>query len=579
MVINKKKTKKLKNKKINNKSKKYKIRDNKKIKNKYKNYKKIKKDIYNINKEGEKELEILRNAVDIAEKIKSKKVIKSPEIKKIISIVENFIKNKKLICYGGIAINNLLPEKDRFYNFDIELPDYDFYSNNALNDAKELADIYAEEGYEDVEAKAGLHFGTYKVFVNYIPVADITQMDDILMKNIRKEAIEIDDILYCPVNFLKMSMYLELSSPKGDVSRWEKVLKRLILLNKNYPLIGDKCNFNTFTIDRIESEIEKKNLKIYNIVKETLIQNRVVFFGGFAYDLYNYYNKNKPKKYLMRDIPDFDVISINPEKLIYSLKHILFANNYKNIKIKTHSGIGELIPPHYEFIINGYPFVYIYKPLRCHSYNIFNLENKKIKIATIDTMLSFYLSFIYSNKEYYNTDKILCMAEYLFNIQNQNKFKQEGILKRFSVSCYGKQKTREEMLEEKAIKYEKLKKKEKSLEFQKWFLKYVPFRSIKNLKYKRNNKNISEKKFVTKTIYERKDKSIQPYDKKYKTEKYKNNIKQMFPLTIGTNITNITKKNKIKYNNKKYKIKSEGNVEENAESINNNIKKIGVIEY
>ena len=27
----------------------------------------------------------------------------------------------------------------------------------------------------------------------------------------------------------------------GDVSRWEKVLKRLSLLNKNYPLIGKSC--------------------------------------------------------------------------------------------------------------------------------------------------------------------------------------------------------------------------------------------------------------------------------------------------------------------------------------------------
>jgi hypothetical protein len=456
------------------------------------------KNIYNGEK---KELEILRNAVDIAEKIKSKKLIKSPEIKKIISIVKNFIKNKKLICYGGIAINNLLPEKDRFYNFDIELPDYDFYSSNALNDAKELADIYAKEGYSDVEAKSGLHFGTYKVFVNYIPVADITQMDDKLFNNIKKDAIEIDEILYCPINFLKMSMYLELSAPKGDVSRWEKVLKRLILLNKNYPLIGDKCNTNIFTKKTYETEFINKNIKIYNIVKEILINNGVVFFGGFAYDLYSNYTKNK--KYLLNDIPNFDVISINPEKLIDSLKDTLIDNNYNNIKIKTHSGIGEIIPPHYEFIINEIPFIYIYKPLRCHSYNKYRINNQNIKIATIDTMLSFYLSFIYSGKEYYNVDKILCMAEYLFNIQSENKFKQYGILKRFSVSCYGKQKTREEMLEEKAIKYEKLKKKEKTLEYQKWFLKYVPALSIKK------SKNIlSEKNFITKTIYDRKGDKI-----------------------------------------------------------------------
>ena len=38
-----------------------------------------------------------------------------------------------------------------------------------------------------------------------------------------------------------MAMYLELSRPKGDVSRWEKVLKRLTLLNKHYPVKGKQC--------------------------------------------------------------------------------------------------------------------------------------------------------------------------------------------------------------------------------------------------------------------------------------------------------------------------------------------------
>ena len=41
-----------------------------------------------------------------------------------------------------------------------------------------------------------------------------------------------------------MSMYLELSRPAGDVSRWPKVLKRLSLLNKHYPLRGKNCNIN-----------------------------------------------------------------------------------------------------------------------------------------------------------------------------------------------------------------------------------------------------------------------------------------------------------------------------------------------
>jgi len=91
---------------------------------------------------AECELAILRMAVDKAEEKMGKRIVNSEEVQKIIDIVEEFIKRKKEICYGGTAINNILPEEDRFYNKEVEVPDYDFFSENALNDAKELADIY-----------------------------------------------------------------------------------------------------------------------------------------------------------------------------------------------------------------------------------------------------------------------------------------------------------------------------------------------------------------------------------------------------------------------------------------------------
>ena len=75
------------------------------------------------------ELAVLREAVDEAEHSKGESMVKDPEIKKLIEIVEEFIRKKKLICYGGTAINNLLPEKDKFYNLEVELPDYDVYSS------------------------------------------------------------------------------------------------------------------------------------------------------------------------------------------------------------------------------------------------------------------------------------------------------------------------------------------------------------------------------------------------------------------------------------------------------------------
>ena len=62
------------------------------------------------------ELKILRNAIDKAEIIKGKYRLKNTTIRNIIHIVEQFIRNKKRICYGGTAINSILPEEDKFYN-------------------------------------------------------------------------------------------------------------------------------------------------------------------------------------------------------------------------------------------------------------------------------------------------------------------------------------------------------------------------------------------------------------------------------------------------------------------------------
>ena len=60
-------------------------------------------------------------------------------------------------------------------------------------------------------------------------------------------------------------------------------------------------------------------------------------------------------------------------------------------------------------------------------------------------MLSFFLAFLYANRPYYNTQRILCMAHYLFKVQEKNRLEQKGVLKRFSVDCYGKQETLEDM--------------------------------------------------------------------------------------------------------------------------------------
>jgi hypothetical protein len=92
----------------------------------------------------------------------------------------------------------------------------------------------------------------------------------------------------------------------------------------------------------------------------------------------------------------------------------------------------------------------------------------------MDTMLMLYLAFSYAERDYYNRDRIMCLASLLFYIQNENRTVQTGLLKRFGRSCYGTQETLESLRKEKALKFEELKHDKTSDEYQKLFLRYIP---------------------------------------------------------------------------------------------------------
>lgn len=199
----------------------------------------------------------------------------------------------------------------------------------------------------------------------------------------------------------------------------------------------------------------------------------VVFFGGFAL---SEYSKYMPKK--IRDkfsnIPDFDVLSENPQQTADILKDQLQEEGYTHVKVVRHENIGEIVAVHYDVRVGNETICFIYEPLACHSYNVVHIKGMSVKIATIDTMLSFYLSFLYTDRPYYNDDRILCMCEFLFQVQQKNRLQQKGILRRFSVKCYGEQATLGSIRETKAKKYQELKDKRGTREWNEWFLRYTP---------------------------------------------------------------------------------------------------------
>lgn len=445
---------------------------------------------------NECEIEIVRRSIDNIQENQDKELVNDPNIKTMIKILETFLKKQKLVCYGGTAINNLLPKESQFYDFDLEIPDYDFFSPTPVKHAKMLANIYYSAGFDEVEAKAGVHHGTYKVFVNFIPIADITYQPRKLYKKIKKTAYIKDGIYYTHPNMLRMSMYLELSRPKGDVSRWEKVIKRLQLLNKHHPLLPKNIDCKKIKVhkellpnissvdlktkkhDELSKSIEEHKQLFVDIIK-LCISEDTVFFGGFANKLYANYTKTQKQTELL-EIPDFDILHNKPKEFLANVKKQLQKDYQdKKIVIKKHKNIGEIVATHYELCIDGNTILFVYKPLACHSYNTINVDFKKygkvkMNIATIDTMLSFYLAFLYSDLEHYDEKRILCMCNVLFTIQKINRLSQKRLLKRFGEKCYGTQETKISIRKEKSDMFQKLKNKKNSAIYEEWFLNYKP---------------------------------------------------------------------------------------------------------
>jgi hypothetical protein len=397
-------------------------------------------------------------------------LVSSIEIQKLLHIVQDFIKKKHLVCYGGFAINELLPENDKIYNKEIHLPDYDFFSSNALNHAKELADLFFKKGYTNVEAKTTVHHGTYKVFVNYIPIADITGIEKSLFKIIQKKAINVNGLLVTDPVFLKMAMYLELSRPEGQIDRWPKVLDRLNLINKYYPYPEEVCGKITYDEDKKNKDI------IYETLKTAFIDKNVVFLGQYANSHYSKYIKDKKNKNVFEKIADYDVLAENAlEVAEYAISKL---KQYGNVKIKKREKYGEIIPEGYEIILNNDILAIIYTPLTCYNYNVINVNNRNINIATIDTILSYYLAFTYGNFKLHDTNRLLCIAKHLFEIQEQHKLSDKGLFKRFSKPCIGKPETLNDLRELKTLKFEEFVKDGKNAknsdEFEEWFLNYKP---------------------------------------------------------------------------------------------------------
>lgn len=409
----------------------------------------------------QKQIQRLEAAADEAGEIIQYESAHNPEIQYAIDIVAQFLRKRKRVCYGGTAINAILPKKLRFYDPQKDLPDYDFFTPNPEKDIEEIVKTLQQAGFPDVIERVGIHEGTHKILVNFLPIADISTMEPDLYRVLQKRSIEKDGIHYADPEFLRMMMYLELSRPRGQVSRWSKVFERLLLLNEAFP--PKVCRIPT------EDLVNRATIpyEIRKVLLDYVIENKRILMGAEVVALYDWMISKSRKanptiQWFLKKKGMIVFVSSEAERDAYRLKEI-FASD--DVSVKELKGKGEIVPLRYVLSYRTTPFVEILQETACHSFHTLKLPNgKSIMIASLETMITFYYALMmFTEDETILQFYMMCLCQKLVELSEiLHQRGHVGPIPSFSIECVGYQKGYATLLREKFIRIQKEKQKQKN---------------------------------------------------------------------------------------------------------------------
>lgn len=240
-------------------------------------------------------------------------------IVRAIEIVKQFIRRKKLIIYGGTAIDMALRLKgSKIYPDEmLQIADLDFFSPDNVNDAYELCDILFKE-FPEVRTIHGLHIQTMRVDIqNNIWIADISYCPKVLFDVL--EYLEFDGMRVVHPNFQRIDIHKSLSFPydfapmEVAFNRYNKDLKRFNELDTFYPYTIDKSKVPPdhaypalkFNIGKLKNYVMNGFLA-YALIYEWMVQQNYNMDG-----LYNLHLSIGRDGMCECDIPFIDLIHMN----------------------------------------------------------------------------------------------------------------------------------------------------------------------------------------------------------------------------------------------------------------------------
>lgn len=363
------------------------------------------------------EQQLIKNISINNNKLKVKNTIGEDKYNNIIEIVYHFIKSKKRIISGEIAINQYL-YKDENYSHDNN--EIIIYSPSPKRDVVELINIIDKENIQYLSGYKSDYYGSYTISIYFQPIIKISYFPQNIFNSL--PTFKSNGFFYPEISFLKNIVLSSLSSNRLLTKEWDDKYSEYLQLNENSPYerpSGFLCNRNS-------SSINQKIKIIIDLVKDISIITL-----SYAYQTY------KKQSDLIDLFPlTSSYLSIyhpNPENLIKKIKKELSKDSI--IIIKKHEPFLNYFPELYEIYWDDIenPILEIYNSSKlCIPYRTFsNIKIVSLCKLLVDVKIKEFLSII--NNDEKNKKLYQCMA-YEIDRMNRTTITTKNISKQTDLS-------------------------------------------------------------------------------------------------------------------------------------------------
>lgn len=279
---------------------------------------------------------------------------KEQVLKTAENIIVNYIIKHGGVIFGGTAFKLLLPQSEYNKAQITTINDYDVYLPKAREHATALAAKLHKAGLPNVEGNTNLHYGTYKIYVDYQPMVDVHDFPARLFNYLKHEASEVSvaklipnasgaKVFVASPDWLRLQIYKEFMKPLDMPSRWSKLASRLTLLNRHFPLSkqsykkcdGSSCHMDLMTVRHSDHPAQLH--VALDLLGQYISDNGLVVFGFTAMAAFvrshksYFFDLAQVNSYPLQligssDVGDYDVFTPNLDADVRSIVTLLYDN-------------------------------------------------------------------------------------------------------------------------------------------------------------------------------------------------------------------------------------------------------------